>query len=138
MGKIYKVDFGEEEQKTKTIQELFESIQFYRSEGKTIRSIHAALERSGLWKKSLSSFLKDYYQHCNSEKGARTKGSKSTVSLQSAPTDSKQNSTANSLQEKNIESKPQIDIRTGIKPDMTLEEKRAISAQIFKRKREQQ
>lgn len=138
MDEIYKVEFDAKEQKGKTIQELFASIQFYRSEGKSLPSIYAAFKRSGLWSNSFSSFSKNYYQHCNSEKSAKTKRSKSTVSLQSAPIGNKQNSTANSPSVKNTESEPQPDSRTGIRPDMTLEEKRAISAQLFKRNREQQ
>ena len=63
MSKIYKVDFGSKEKETKTISELFDSIQFYRSEGRSISAIHAALCRFGLWQKSLSSFANEYYQH---------------------------------------------------------------------------
>ena len=63
MSKIYKVDFGSTEKETKTISELFDSIQFYRSEGRSISAIHAALCRFGLWQKSLSSFANEYYQY---------------------------------------------------------------------------
>ena len=63
MGKIYKADFADQDKKTKTIPELFESIQLYRSEGRSIAAIHAAFCRSELWQKSLSSFAHEYYQY---------------------------------------------------------------------------
>lgn len=63
MGKIYKADFADQDRKTKTIPELFESIQLYRSEGRSIAAIHAAFCRSELWQKSLSSFAHEYYQY---------------------------------------------------------------------------
>lgn len=133
MGKIYKADFGDEEQKTKTIQELFESIQLYRSQGKSLPSIHAAFQRSGLWNKSRSSFLKSYYQYRNSEKKSNSEVARSATSSQHVSTQCEDSSTvdAPSL---STEVKTQGDTRTGIKPDMTLEEKREISARLFKQR----
>ena len=56
MSQIYEVDFAEDQDGTKPIAELFKSIQLYRSQGKSIAKIHRAFCRSGLWKKTLSSF----------------------------------------------------------------------------------
>lgn len=134
MGKIYKGDFENKKQKTKTISELFESIQLYRSEGKSLPSIHAAFQRSGLWKKSLSSFLKDYYQHRSSGKEAKNEKSKPTAPSQVSSLWSKDGLTASSPPEE----KSQVDSRTGIKPEMTLAEKREISARLFKQNQRKQ
>lgn len=134
MGKIYKGDFEDKKQKTKTILELFESIQLYRSEGKSLPSIHAAFQRSGLWKKSLSSFLKDYYQYRSLGKEAKVKRSKPTAPSQISSLQSKDSLTASSPSE----GEPQVDSRTGIKPEMTLAEKREISARLFKQNQRKQ
>ncbi|MFK8185187.1 MAG: hypothetical protein AB8B99_17585 [Phormidesmis sp.] len=134
MSKIYKVDFEDKNRKTKTISELFESIQFYRSQGKSLSSIHAAFKRAGLWKKSLSSFLSDYYQCRRSLKGSDIAGSRAATKLGSASSQ-KVESVAPSAASPIVshdQDKAQIDSRTGIKSEMTLEERREISARLFK------
>jgi hypothetical protein len=63
MSKIFKVSFEDKNKKGKTIQELFNSIEFYRSEKRSLRAIYDAFVDSNLWGKSWSSFRQSYYQH---------------------------------------------------------------------------
>ena len=125
MSQIYEVDFAEDQDGTKTIAELFESIQLYRSQGKSIAKIHRALCRSGLWKKTLSSFSSEYYQY-RKQQGAE----KSTVVERTVDSDPITQAA------KPETGRDRLNRRLRTNSDLTIEEKRAISAQIFKRKRE--
>ena len=133
MSKIYEADFESKEQKGKTIQDLFESIQLYRSQGKSLPSIHAAFQRSGLWNKSRSSFLKSYYQYRNLKKKVKAEVVQSADSLPCACSQNEESSTVE-IPSLSSEDKGLIDTRTGIKPDMTLAEKREISARLFRQR----
>ena len=124
MGKIYEVDFEDKETKTKTIQELFESIQLYRSEGKTLPSICAAFQRAGLWQKTFNTFLREYYRHRKLIQQADPKRSASNATSRQATSADKKTD------------KPQTDSRTGITANMTLAERRAFSAEVFRQKKQ--
>jgi hypothetical protein len=127
MSKIFKVSFEEKNKKGKTIQELFDSIEFYRSQRRSLRAIYDAFVESNLWSKSLSSFYQEYYQHCrliNKESSLKKKSSRSN--------------------EKESESAipPVIDIpkvaamndaKTENK-ELTLAERRVIASEVFKQK----
>ena len=62
MAEIYPADFGDGKNETRLISELFGSIQFYRERKKSLADIHAAFCRPGVWRKSCSSFSRDYIQ----------------------------------------------------------------------------
>lgn len=137
MSKIYKADFEDKERKTKTISELFDSIQLYRSEGKSISDIHRAFRRSGLWKKSLSSFSHEYYQYRRQKEEADNGGNgelaKSQRKSRSIAMQSLSDSSSGSSEDEPApEVKPAK--RSGMNSEMTLEERREISARIFKQK----
>lgn len=121
MSQIYEVDFAEEQDGTKTIAELFESIQLYRTQGKSIAKIHRAFCRSGLWKKTLSSFSSEYYEYRKQHSAEQTM----TPVEQLGGSD---------LVAKASEAKKGK--RSPFSSGLTLEERRAISAEAFKRKRE--
>ena len=128
------MDFEKGRGNTKTISELFDSIQHYRNEGKSIPEIYRAFCQSGLWRNSLSSFSNGYYQYrakkraageevepqrkCHSERSVSEESESSSESLR-APSSLK----------KSIK-------KAAISSELTLEEKRKISARIFKQKRE--
>ena len=126
MSQIYEVDFAEDQDGTKTIAELFESIQLYRSQGKSIAKIYRALCRSGLWKKTLSSFSSEYYQY------RKQHGAEKSTTVVERTVDSDPITQA----AKSETGRDRLNKRLRTISDMTLEEKRAISAQVFKRKRE--
>lgn len=150
MGKIYQADFGEEESKLKSIPELFDSIQLYRKEGKSISKIHAGFCRSGLWDKSLSSFSHYYYSYRRelNEIGAEDSDGVTLHSPSRAIGRNTAKPAAKSRKQKTGAAKAaqhrssseaadaasEIDERTGIKRDLTLEERREISARLFKQK----
>ena len=136
MSKIYKVDFSEKDG-TETIQELFNSIQLYRQEGKSLSKIYAAFCRAGLWQKSLSSFCNEYYQH-------RSEQSESTGDLKSKKAKKKTSSKRRAAQpsEESDHNESGTDVaspaanRTGITADMTLAERRAFSAEVFRKRKQ--
>lgn len=130
MSKIYRVDFGEKE-KGETVEELFDSIQLYRQEGKSLTKIHAAFCKAGLWQKSLSSFCNEYYQY-RSEKGEST-GDRQSKKPPSKRRAAKSTEKSN-RNENDADTDLPIDNRTGIRADMTLEERRKISAELFRKR----
>ena len=136
MGKIYEVDFEDENLKTKTIQELFESIQLYRSEGKTLPSIHTAFQRAGLWQKAFNTFLREYYRHRKLTQQTDSKRSVSKATSRKTVSASKDKATASRLSADTKKDKPQTDNRTGMTADMTLAERRAFSAEMFRQRKQ--
>ena len=139
MGKIYKVDFADEADSTRSISELFESIQLYRREGKSLSKIHAAFCQSGLWKTGLSSFSNQYYQHRAEQQvsGEASKQKPSTAAKATKHQTSPQ-PTKDTADDTAGKVSSQVDSRPVVRPDMTLAEKRAFSAEIFRRRREGQ
>ena len=134
MSKIYEVDFEKGRGQTKTISKLFDSIQHYRSEGKSIPEIYRAFCQSGLWKNSLSSFSNGYYQY-----RAKRRASVEGKELQhkhhlERGIFEESKSSSESLRAQSSSKKPTK--KTAVSPELTLEEKRAISARIFQQKRE--
>lgn len=136
MAEIYPADFGDDEDKTKVISELFDSIQFYREKGKSLAAIHTAFCKSGLWAQGYSSFAKGYYQHRlekeASDRGGRVKQSrkKSSVKNQKVMKPATDNSN-----ESTTDVNSQLDSSAGLSPDMTLAEKRAFANRQFEKRR---
>ena len=131
MGKIYRVDF-EDGDRVKTMPELFESIQLYRSEGRSLSKICTAFIRSGLWGKGQSSFSNEYYQHrqrMQVNAGGRKKSQKQSVSENQEATQP-----IAKVDDNNAEANSQADTPLEIVPDMTLAQKRALSARLFKQR----
>jgi hypothetical protein len=127
MSKIFKVSFKEKKKKGKAIQELFSSIEFYRSEGRSLRVIYDAFVESNLWSQGWSSFTHDYYQH------RRHINKASSLKKKSLKNDEKESESAIT---------PAIDIpkvtaMTDTKAEnkeLTLAERRAIASEVFKQK----
>ncbi|KPQ32549.1 MAG: hypothetical protein HLUCCA11_21250 [Phormidesmis priestleyi Ana] len=139
MGKIYAVDFEDKKDKTETMAELFDSIQLYREQGKSLSKIFSAFTRSGLWNKSWSSFSNEYYQYRNQIKTAartdKSKQFKDQEFLEKQKTDQlPADVDGSNVGPSDAEADLQVDTRTGIKPDMTLAEKREISARLFRQR----
>lgn len=149
MGEIFQVSFKKEKQsKGKTIQELFESIQLYREEGKSLRKIYSAFADAGLWYKGRSSFVNEYYAYCRVQKkgllakkrAPRSKKDSSSVektadsSISAFSADTKQEepsiSDPDAGQEEFVSSKPVRELNAV----ESLAERRAISAALFKEK----
>ena len=138
MAEIYPADFGDDEDKTKVISELFDSIEFYREKGKSLAAIHTAFCKSGWWAQGYSSFAKGYYQHRLEKKASdrgdcieqsRKKSSVKNRKVTEHPTDSSSDG--------NIDTDSKPVSSSGISPEMTLEEKRAFANRQFeKRQRE--
>lgn len=149
MGEIFRVSFKKEKQSEgKTIQELFESIQLYREEGKSLRKIYSAFSEAGLWCKGRSSFVNEYYAYCRVQKkellvkkrsprskkdpSSAKKTADSSISTESA--DAKQEEASiydsDAGHEESASSKPVRELNAV----ESLEERRAISAALFKEK----
>jgi hypothetical protein len=127
MSKIFKVSFKEKNKKGKTIQELFSSIEFYRSEKRSLRAIYNAFVESNLWSKSWSSFTHDYYQHC------RLINKASLLKKKSLRSDEKE---SDSIITPAFDI-PKVTAMTDAKTEnkgLTLAERRAIASEVFKQK----
>lgn len=139
MGKIYEADFADKNKKTKTISELFESIEFYRSQGRSVSEIHAAFCRSELWEKSQSSFAHECYQYRRQQAQADAGDSQSAKPQSRGYFKSRSSADPelpdSSPSDAKTKSAPAVDNRTGIRPGLTLAEKREISVKLFEQKR---
>jgi hypothetical protein len=127
MSKIFEVSFQEKNKKGKTIQELFNSIELYRGEGRSLRAIYDAFVEFNLWSKSWSSFTHGYYQHrCLINKPSSLK----EKSLRSDEKDIDSTTTpaicvpkATAMNDTKSETK-----------ELTLADRRAIASEVFRQK----
>jgi tellurite resistance protein len=127
MSKIFKVSFKEKNQKGKTIQELFSSIEFYRSEKRSLRAIYDAFVESSLWSKSWSSFTHEYYQHC------RLIDKASLLKKKSLKSDKRESESVITPALDVAKITAMTDAKTENK-ELTLADRRAIASELFKQK----
>ena len=148
MSKIFKVKFKPKKKEGKTIEELFDSIELYRSEGKSVLAIYNAFVASNLWVKSHSTFARAYYKHRRSisptsiasrVKSLRKEGSISqlfddvdadTLEAEEAAADVVETEETDA----DIAETEKANDVSLIRKDLTLEEKRSIAADIFKQR----
>ena len=62
MSKIIELSFEDDNRNT-SIADLFESIEFYRSQGRSLSAIYSALKKKKVWTQSESTFAHQYYQY---------------------------------------------------------------------------
>lgn len=134
MSKIFKVSFDKKASRSKTIAELFDSIQFYRNEGRSITEIFEAFSNSGLWSKGRSSFSCEYYAYRRSQKDDASNkkvflGQKNEKTIS---TNNLVDEAVLDVSEVNSDS-DMVPNRENSRP-LTFAERRAASAEVFKRK----
>jgi hypothetical protein len=127
MSKIFKVSFKGKNKKGETIQALFNSIELYRGEGRSLKAIYDAFVESNLWIKSWSSFSHGYYQHC------RSINKTSSLRRKSLGSNAKKSKSAITPMIDIAEATAMNDIKTENR-ELTLAERRAIASELFKQK----